>query len=1245
MAWNNSPKSYAAFVSYRHTVRDRQWAIRIANALESYRTPKSLRAKGYPASLGKLFRDDDEIQASTDLSDQIKEALALSSFLIVICSPDTPKSRWIRREIELFQDMGKSDRIIPLLVEGEPEEAFPPEILRRVAERQTADGTLERYSEEVEPVAADVRLRKGERPGRTLDRAVLRLAAPILGVSFDELYQREARRRQVQLQRVVAGVATALVAMITGGLWYWDANLRITTRYCANYAERYGIPKCVGEIDEKLARKQHQVFRMISKAGLPREMTSLTGSLVRYPGHETVYEDEEWSKDVAHFVYKYQADGTLANIAQYSETDQLLRRIVYEFSADKRTAVARFSRELGVAERQRADGSLLGSVRTDSNSQRAAIGQHRLRFDSEGRLLERLYEPVGGGAQAMDAQGVYGRTYRYNAQGLIESLRNLDAAGDTHLEKTGVAELRLVRNKIGRLVEARWLDKNGALVVNDDQYSRALYLRDGEGRNVAKEYFDINGKPTLSKRDGIVKTTWARDTRGQVIEQAYFGLDGKPILTKDFGIAKSNFTYDARNNLTEETYFGIDGEPILTKHAGVAKITRVHDARGNVIEAASFGTDGKPILSKNNGIAKTTSTFDARGNLTEQAYFGLDGKPILTKDFGIAKSTFTYDARNNLTEEAYFGIDGKLIPTKDTGVAKVTLIYDARNNLTEEAYFGIGGKPILTKDTGVAKITWVNDARGNVIEKAFFGTDGKPILTKDTGVAKATWLYDARGNEIESVSFGTDGNPILSRNHGVAKTTWVNDARGNVIEEASFGTDGKPALRTDTRYAREIIVYDERSNPVQNTYLGTDGKPILAKGCGVATIESSYNPLGDRVKMEFFGTDGQPAECVLRGVASISYDHDQRGNVVEKSFADRDGHPILNKELGVAKISSTYDARGNSIEEAYFGTDGEPILTRDLGIAKIASVYDARGNVIEEMYYGTDGRPIPLRESGIAKMIWAFDAHDRIVEQVNFGADGKPVLRRDFGIARITSTYDSRGNIILEEYWGIDGQAIEDSRDGVSRQSFAYDARDNLIKISYFDAAGEPTTSRLSGVSALTTAYDELGHPIERLGFYDSGEVAYIDFPYLAEKVTEAAKYQEHAIAMELAHDLAKKTERAETEKVGAPGISTAASFGNLSWHALYAGRPDVALEAVSRALDISPDLLWIEMNRAHALMFLDRAEEARFTYLSNKGKVLPGIGSWEEIVLGDFRQLENDGLKHSQMDDIKVLLEPDAND
>ena len=61
--------------------------------------------------------------------EHIKEALAASRFLIVVCSAFTPRSKWVAREIEIFNELGRSDQVLALLTEGEPGNSFPTALL------------------------------------------------------------------------------------------------------------------------------------------------------------------------------------------------------------------------------------------------------------------------------------------------------------------------------------------------------------------------------------------------------------------------------------------------------------------------------------------------------------------------------------------------------------------------------------------------------------------------------------------------------------------------------------------------------------------------------------------------------------------------------------------------------------------------------------------------------------------------------------------------------------------------------------------------------------------------------------------------------------------------------------------------------------------------------------------------------------------------------------------------------------
>ena len=114
---------YWAFISYSHA--DKRWGDWLHRALETYRVPKHLVGKTeafgpVPRRLYPIFRDREELSASSSLGTNIERALQQSRSLIVICSPDSATSLWVNEEIKSFKSLGREDRILALIVEGEP---------------------------------------------------------------------------------------------------------------------------------------------------------------------------------------------------------------------------------------------------------------------------------------------------------------------------------------------------------------------------------------------------------------------------------------------------------------------------------------------------------------------------------------------------------------------------------------------------------------------------------------------------------------------------------------------------------------------------------------------------------------------------------------------------------------------------------------------------------------------------------------------------------------------------------------------------------------------------------------------------------------------------------------------------------------------------------------------------------------------------------------------------------------------
>jgi TIR domain-containing protein len=208
---NAAVERYGAFISYRHTNLDRQWAKWLHTTLETYRVPKRLVASGVPDRVGRIFRDEEELPASADLSQRIDEALSVAKFLIVVCSCSTPESRWVNEEVRRFQAQGRSDRVLALLIEGEPDQSFP--------------AALRNF----EPLAADVRPKQGESQRAVKKTALLKLLAGLLEVPYDDLRRREEERARRRLSQLATGASLLMLIFLGLSLFAWQQWQRAET--------------------------------------------------------------------------------------------------------------------------------------------------------------------------------------------------------------------------------------------------------------------------------------------------------------------------------------------------------------------------------------------------------------------------------------------------------------------------------------------------------------------------------------------------------------------------------------------------------------------------------------------------------------------------------------------------------------------------------------------------------------------------------------------------------------------------------------------------------------------------------------------------------------------------------------------------------------------------------------------------------------------------------------------------------
>jgi hypothetical protein len=192
-------KKYFAFLSYAH--KDAQAAAALGRYIEAFRVPVRLAGEGrlLPKRMSPVFGNRAEFPESSRLGTAVRDAIASSGALVVLCSPAAKQSKWIDEEIRAFRQGANPKRIFPVLLEGEPSDAFPSALTEGNAE----------------PLAVDFR------PYRDNTRdAHLRLVAALLGIDFDMLKRREAARKRNAWVRAAALVVIVVAAAAGAFLAY-----------------------------------------------------------------------------------------------------------------------------------------------------------------------------------------------------------------------------------------------------------------------------------------------------------------------------------------------------------------------------------------------------------------------------------------------------------------------------------------------------------------------------------------------------------------------------------------------------------------------------------------------------------------------------------------------------------------------------------------------------------------------------------------------------------------------------------------------------------------------------------------------------------------------------------------------------------------------------------------------------------------------------------------------------------------
>ena len=403
---------YRAFVSYSH--RDKAWGEWLHGALEGYRIDKNLvgretTAGPVPATLRRVFRDREDFSAGQSLTEQTLAALAVSKFLVVVCSPHAAQSKYVNEEILRFKAMAGAERVIAIIVDGEPgdpaRECFPAALRFKVG----PDGAL--TGEPEEPIAADAR-RDGD--GKRL--ALLKVIAGLLGVPLDDVRKREAIVDSRRIKIAAAGALVVAILVLFAGYLLIEHQRQLALELARNEAAQQ-------QYQEQQRQSREQAQRLADTKSLVEKLLASRNLAPAAPGVEKAVETavDAATRGAATGDSRLQRALEFLKAGNVNEAEPLFRAVADEKGAridqDKKEAAAAY-RNLGaiagLADPKRARDAYARALDFDGDDLESLYWHGYLNvlagnLQTAERSLKRLLDLASTG---LDQRGLYRAHFR-----------------------------------------------------------------------------------------------------------------------------------------------------------------------------------------------------------------------------------------------------------------------------------------------------------------------------------------------------------------------------------------------------------------------------------------------------------------------------------------------------------------------------------------------------------------------------------------------------------------------------------------------------------------------------------------------------------------------------------------------------------------------------------------------------------------------------------------------------------------
>ena len=1026
---NLSIRHYAVFLSYRHADNKepgRQWATWLHHLLEGYEIPEDLvgtkNSKGdlIPESLYPVFRDEEELPADADLTKNIRLALENSDLLVVLCSPRAVESRFVADEIRYFKELGKSHRILALIIDGEPNAADDPGKAKRGIAPDSeclpeplrygvaGDDAKIDWSRRTEPIAADVRPEGNAEQGWTT------------GAAYREDLQKSGKLRAKEIAQKVLGYEQRLEL----------AKLKVV-------AGSLGVPLGVltqrdRAMQLRKARERTRALRRWLLAVGILAVCAISAGILALMKAKAEREQRELVQQAE--VAAHQS----ASAADFSVADLEMKRgdaagaLPYLADALRQNPANQAATALTVAI-LRDDPLLPITIQHDAPVDWATFSADSRYVLTTSGSVARVWATHSGdavGSPMRTASAIGQATFVSNSNATVALQEAASQVWSAQMWDLGTGKTAGPQTRADNPAFSETLSRDGkwALIIS----TQGAQLWDvAAGKRVGQPIGPAVPANTSSQYSGSIGPNAKRiaigvDSVVQVWDVATAKAIGKPIELSD-NAHNIQFSADGKRLLV---VFGDDSDTLQVFDAATGASIGTPISYYDLIQLAGFSPSGRQVVTMLGGqYERGASSWKVQAQIWDVQTGKALGKPV-EHDGMINSVAFSPDGRWLLTAS-----DDKTARLWNARTGDLVGFPMQHADKVNSAEFSPDGNFIVTASADDTARIWPMQT-GRAVGEAIrfdksvrfgnFSPDGARLVTGSSGDTAGIWdvatgkliLHStAFANRVDSAVFSPDGTRVLSVSAEKEAQVW--DAQSgafigeamhhkSAITVAAFSPDGSRVLTAsqdgtaqlwDAATGKPAAAVMRCGEWIYFAAFSADGKKIVAS-CGDGSI---------RV------WDAQTAQLIGKPIHFTDYP-DSPGAV---SFSP-DGAWIL--AVSNNQAARMWDAAtgapiggairsGDPIQAASFTPDGNGLL---ISSGSVAQIWDAR-----------TGKPLsePMQ-------------HEKPVDQATFSRDGNWVMTiAHDGTARV---WDARTGRAVSRPLGFGNEAMLTE---VMPASFSPDAR------------------------------------------------------------------------------------------------------------------------------------------------------------------------------------------------------------